>query len=145
MRLFILYLLAAAAAPAQTVGVAMLMHESNSFNGHPTERSDFTLVPGNAPNWRPFFDAQKNEVTGFLDILTKQPGVKIVQGLYGSATPKGPVAKAVYESLVAELIASLKVQKLDAILLALHGAMVAEHFPQADEETLRRVREAFPN
>ena len=50
----------------------MLMHESNSFNGHLTQRADFTLVPGNAPNWRPFFDAQKNEVTGFLDVLTKE-------------------------------------------------------------------------
>lgn len=138
-------LLLATAAQAQTIGIAMLMHESNSFNGHLTQRADFTLVPGTAPNWRPFFDAQKNEVTGFLDVLAKEQNVKIVQGLYGSATPKGPVAKAVYESLVTELISSLKSQKLDAILLALHGAMVAEHFPQADEETLRRVRQAFPD
>lgn len=145
MRLLFAFLLALA-APAQTIGIAMLMHESNLFNASLTQRSDFTVVPGNAPNWRPFFDAQKNEVTGFLDVLTKEKGVKIVQGLYGGATPKGPVAKAVYESLVTELIASLKVQgKLDGILLALHGAMVAEHFPQADEETLRRVREAFPS
>ncbi|MBL8237288.1 MAG: M81 family metallopeptidase [Bryobacterales bacterium] len=144
MRLFFL-LLPILTAHAQTIGIAMLMHESNSFNGAPTERADFTVVAGNAPNWRPFFDAQKNEVTGFLDVLNKEPNVKIVQGLYGGATPKGPVAKAAYESLVAELIASLKTRKLDGILLALHGAMVAEHFPQADEETLRRVREAFPN
>jgi len=144
MRLLFL-LLAALAAPAQTVGIAMLMHESNSFNSSPTTRADFTVVAGNAPNWRPFFDAQKNEVTGFLDVLSKEPSIKIVQGLYGNATPKGPVAKATYEALTAELIASLKAKgPLDGILLALHGAMVAEHFPQADEETLRRVREAFP-
>jgi microcystin degradation protein MlrC len=145
MRLLFLFL-AALAAPAQTIGIAMLMHESNSFNSSPTTRADFTVVKGDASNWRPFFDAQKNEVTGFLDVLSKEKGVKIVQGIYGNATPKGPVARETYESLVAELIASLKAGgKLDGILLALHGAMVAEHFPQADAETLRRVREAFPN
>ena len=140
-----LLVIAAVGCHAQTVGIAMLMHESNSFNSSLTQRADFTLVSGNAPNWRPFFDAQKNEVTGFLDVLGKEKSVRIVQGMYGSATPKGPVAKAVYEALVAELITSLRAQgKLDGILLALHGAMVAEHYPQADEETLRRVREAFP-
>jgi len=145
MRLFLLFLMTVA-AQAQTIGIAMLMHESNSFNSSLTQRSDFNIVPGSAPNWRPFFDAQKNEVTGFLDIVAKEPGVKIVQGLYGGATPKGPVAKAAYESIVTDLVASLQSQgKLDAILLALHGAMVAEHYPQADEETLRRVRAAFPN
>src|SRR5690606_37060624 len=30
---------------------------------------------------------------------------------------------------------------IDGLLLALHGAMVAEHYPQADGETVRRVRE----
>lgn len=137
--------LAAAAGWGQNVGVAMLMHESNSFNSSLTRRPDFTIVPGAAPNWRPFFEAQKNEVTGFLDVLGRERGVNIIQGMYGSATPKGPVAREVYERLTEELIASLKGgAKLDAILLALHGAMVAEHVPQADEETLRRVREAFP-
>src|SRR6185295_1729273 len=33
--------------------------------------------------------------------------------------------------------------KLDGMLLALHGAMVAEGHPQADEEIVRRVRNAF--
>lgn len=145
MRLFAYFAALVLPLAAHTVGIAMLMHESNSFNANPTQRADFTVVPGNASNWRPFFDAQKNEVTGFLDVVTKDPKIKIVQGLYAAATPKGAVARAAYESLVAELIASLKAQgPLDGILLALHGAMVAEHFPQADEETLRRVREAFP-
>ncbi|MBM3766799.1 MAG: M81 family metallopeptidase [Acidobacteria bacterium] len=130
----------------QNIGIAMLMHESNSFNGSLTQRADFTVTRGGAPNWRAFFAAQKNEVTGALDVFGADSKVRITEGLYGSATPKGPVAKAVYESLVSELIASLKAgPKLDGIFLALHGAMVAEHFPQADDETMRRVREAFPN
>ena len=42
------------------------------------------------------------------------------------------------------LISSLKAApKLDGILLALHGAMVADGYPQADEEIVRRVRKAF--
>jgi microcystin degradation protein MlrC len=145
MRLIPLLFAAATACFPQTVGVAMFMHESNSFNASMTERSDYTVVPGTAPNWRPFFEAQKNEVTGFLDVLAKEPGVKVVQGMYANATPKGPLTKATYEGLVSELIASLKAGgKLDGILLALHGAMVTEQYPQGDEETLRRVRAAFP-
>ncbi|MFN0100881.1 MAG: M81 family metallopeptidase [Bryobacteraceae bacterium] len=146
MLFFIIGIAAASICFPQTIGVAMLTHESNSFNASLTQRADFTVVSGSAPNWRPFFAAQKNEVTGFLDVLANELNVKVVQGLYGNATPKGPLARQVYESLVTELIASLKSGgKLDGIFLALHGAMVAEHFPQADEETLRRVREAFPN
>jgi microcystin degradation protein MlrC len=142
---FVLLALTMHAMWSQTVGVAMLMHESNSFNASPTQKADFTVVPGDSAQWRSFFSAQKNEVTGFLDVLDTEKSIRVVQGLYGSATPKGPVAKAVYENLVTEMIASLRAGgKLDGILLALHGAMVAEHFPQADEETLRRVREAFP-
>ena len=34
---------------------------------------------------------------------------------------------------------------MDGILLALHGAMYTEKFPQADEEIVRRVRKAFGN
>lgn len=124
----------------------MWMHESNSFNGAPTERADFNIVSGRAPEWRPFFEAQKNEVTGFLDVLAAEEGVRVVQGMYASATPKGPLSRDAYESLCADLIASLQVAgPLDGILLALHGAMVAEDHPQADEETMRRVRAAFPD
>ena len=61
-----------------------------------------------------------------------------------SATPKGPLTKDTFNTLTERLISSLKAApKLDGILLALHGAMVADGYPQADEEIVRRVRKAF--
>ncbi|MBM3785427.1 MAG: M81 family metallopeptidase [Acidobacteria bacterium] len=145
MRLLFFLSLVLPSASGQAIGVAMLMHESNSFNSSPTERADFTITPGGSKNWREFFAAQKNEVTGALDVFGPEKSVRVVEGLYASATPKGAVSKEAYEGLTKELIASLRAGgKLDGIFLALHGAMVAETFPQADDETMRRVREAFP-
>jgi microcystin degradation protein MlrC len=36
-----------------------------------------------------------------------------------------------------------EIENLDGVLLALHGAMYTEEFPQADEEIVRRVRAAL--
>ena len=59
-------------------------------------------------------------------------------------TPGGPVTTEAFENLVGRIIEQLKAApKLDGILLALHGAMVAEEYPQADGEVARRVREAM--
>lgn len=125
----------ACGAWGQTVGVAGFMHESNSFNPALTREADFQIGG---------VERLTNEVAGYLDVL-REKGAKAHIGMYANATPRGPVARDAYEKLTARMIASLKSgPKLDGILLALHGAMVAEHFPHGDEETLRRVREAFP-
>ena len=61
-----------------------------------------------------------------------------------SATPKGPVTDEAFRVLTGELIAQLRAAPhLDGLLLALHGAMVSESYPDADAEVLRRLREAL--
>src|SRR5207247_3646142 len=59
------------------------------------------------------------------------------------ATPSGPVADAVLEEVTGHLIDQLRRQRPDGLLLALHGAMVAESFPDADGEVLARLRQAL--
>src|SRR5262249_7322030 len=59
------------------------------------------------------------------------------------ATPAGPVTDAVFEEVTARMIADVKGARCDGLLLALHGAMVAESFPDADGETLARLRGAL--
>jgi microcystin degradation protein MlrC len=57
------------------------------------------------------------------------------------ATPSGPVTREAYESVLGDLLESVRAAgPLDGILLALHGAMVCEDIDDADGETLERLR-----
>ena len=59
-----------------------------------------------------------------------------------SAQPSGRVTRDAFERIAAMLVDDLRAQgHLDGVYLDLHGAMVAEHFDDADGEILRRVRD----
>ena len=121
------------------IGIAGFMHESNTFSVLPTTLNDFQIQRGQAmiDYYRPTF----HELAGFIagaDLYdyTLQPM------LAAGATPAGPLTAETYETLVGQLLKQLEEgPRLDGLLLALHGAMVAEGFPQADGETVRRVRQ----
>ena len=119
------------------------MHESNSFNAEPTGLSDFRLrkgpdVKATLADWA----TGNSEVAGFIE-----EGIRadfdLIPTIYAAATPKGPVTSDAFEELTAQLMQSMQEpDRLDGILLALHGAMYTEEFPQADEEIVRRLRAA---
>jgi microcystin degradation protein MlrC len=127
------------------VGIAGIMHESNSFNPSKTTLDDFAAggkMPAGADAVS-FWRKSNNEVSGYLEGADAE-GFGVFPGFVASATPKGPLTKDTFETLTARMIASLKTApKLDGILLALHGAMVVDGYPQGDEEIVRRVRAAF--
>jgi microcystin degradation protein MlrC len=120
------------------------MHESNTFSEVPTTVQHFkdsSLKYG--ADLIPVWEDAHHEVGGFIQGACDNDfeGVPI---LVGWATPSGPLTSETYEQIVAELISGLKnAGELDGLLLALHGAMVSEQFPDADGETMRRVREAL--
>lgn len=119
-----------------TVAVATVMHESNSFNPVLTPIEDFHVQPRDLELW-----AQGNtEVAGFL-AGSKAQGLEPIPIVAASATPSGPVQESAYETLVDGLLSNLDSGgPFDGVYLALHGAMVAEHIPHADNEIVRRVR-----
>lgn len=120
------------------------MHESNSFNREPTGLDEFRVRQGH--DARATLDdwAKGNsEVAGFVE-EGRRAGFDLVPTIYAGATPKGAVTADAFETLTGSLIGSLGATgKLDGVLLALHGAMYTEEFPQADEEIVRRVRGAL--
>jgi microcystin degradation protein MlrC len=116
------------------IAIGSIMHESNSFNAEPTTLSDFTFREG---DWA----TGNSEVAGMMEEGSRQ-GLELIPAIYAAATPKGPVAPEAFEELIARLIHPLN-KSLDGVLLALHGAMFTEKFPQADEEIVRRVRDAL--
>ena len=127
------------------IGIAGFLHESNTFAPAKTTLLHFEeafLHRGDAlvPVWR---DAH-HELGGFIAGCAAEPGVEMVPLLAAMATPFGPVTRDAYETILEELVAALaNAGPLDGLLLALHGAMVAEHFDSADSETVRRVRAAL--
>lgn len=119
------------------VAIAGLSHESNTFASQPTALKDFRVREGAQiiAHYRDTF----SEMAGFI-AGAQEHGCELVPLLSAGATPAGPVASAAYEELVERLLAGAARARPDGLLLALHGAMVAERFPHADAETVRRLR-----
>ena len=122
------------------VGLVGFLHESNSFNPRLTTRALFeasALVTGRQipPHWA---DAH-HEIGGMLEVMGDGGG-EVVPLLTAEAVPGGPVEERTYEEILREILDQVAGQSLDGLLLALHGAMVAEHVRDADGETAERIR-----
>jgi microcystin degradation protein MlrC len=124
------------------IAIGGLMHESNTFARSPTDLAAFEaggLETGQGIEAR--WGRAHHEVGGFLEAAGRF-GFEAVPTLMAWATPAGPLTADAYRALTDRLIGSLHAAgPVDAVLLALHGAMVAEGQADADGETLARVRE----
>lgn len=121
------------------IAIANFSHESNTFAAKPTTLDDFGIYRGDAmvAHYAPTF----HEVAGYI-AGSEEFDFDLYPTIGANATPSGTVTAEAYETIVGELLDSLRnAQDVDGLLLALHGAMVAEEYPQADGETVRRVRE----
>jgi microcystin degradation protein MlrC len=125
------------------IAIGGIMHESNTFASGLTDRSKFvegSLARGEAilEVWR---DAH-HEMGGFIE-GSQRFGFELAPTVMAWATPAGPVADEVLDEVVEGIIAGVKRQGADGLLLALHGAMVTHRHLAADEEVLRRLRDAL--
>jgi microcystin degradation protein MlrC len=69
-------------------------------------------------------------------------GWEVVEGLAAFATPAGNTTTSVYEALRDEILADLAAAlPVDAVLLNLHGAMIADGYLDAEGDLLHRVRQ----
>ncbi len=70
-----------------------------------------------------------------------EKGWRVSEGLAAFATPAGDTTRSAYEALRDEILADLKkAMPVDAVLLNLHGAMVADGYPDAEGDLLMQVR-----
>jgi microcystin degradation protein MlrC len=125
------------------IAIAGFMHESNTFNPLRTDRAAFAaqgLSFGSSllEEWR---DAH-HEVGGFIESAATL-GFELVPLLMAWATPSGPVTDDVLEEMTAKLADDLRRERPDGLLLALHGAMVAESHLDADGAIVARLRQAL--
>ena len=126
-------------SPMKRVGLVSFMHESNTFNRTPTGRKMFEVVRGSelVREWQDSF----HEIGGMVE-RARQLGAELVPLLSAYGEPLGPVERELYEDFVGEIVRCLRSERLDGLLLSLHGAMVAEHVRDADGETAARIRQA---
>lgn len=124
-----------------TIAIGGIMHESNTFSDTRTDYGAFsqTFARYLINAW----EETHHEMAGFIQGAT-QYDYTAHPTLMASATPAGPVTDDAFDRLTDMLIQHLKsIPKYDGLLLALHGALVAESYPDGDGEILRRLREAL--
>jgi microcystin degradation protein MlrC len=151
MKHLILLCLIAMTSAAQNrhprIAIGSIMHESDTFNPAKTGLRDFSQRPTTpVADALRAWSASNDEISGYIE-GARLHGLDLYPILAAAATPKGTVTDEAFEKLTGDLIARLKsAGPFDGLLLALHGAMVAESHPHADAEVVRRLRELLgPN
>lgn len=124
------------------IAIGQLWQESNTFNLLATTREDFEhfgVLRGEELLERM---AETNELGGFIQSLRVWPErPQIVPLVRLPAWPSGAATAATFDWLRDEVLAALTPQlPVTAVLLALHGAMVAEGHPDVEGEILATVR-----
>lgn len=116
--------------------VAGLFHETHGFVPQTTTLDDFNVQKGEA------LLAQRHSgsmIDGLLEVCARE-GWEVVAACAYAATPSGPVADAVVEAFWSDLSATVRRGPVDAVLLALHGAMVSETHDDVEGLILTRLR-----
>ncbi len=120
---------------------AMLGTETNTFSPIPTGMGIWRDTLLRRRREHPATVTRTQTVYGPLFRLLDQRGWELVPGLQAFATPGGKTPRVVYESLRDELLDDLSASgRIDAVMLFLHGAMVADGYDDCEGDLLRRVR-----
>lgn len=113
------------------------MHETNTFSTVKTNLADFNPLYGN--ELIKHLKGTRSGVGGFINVLESED-IEIIPTMGAGATPAGPLNQADYMHIVNEIVDKTLEANVDGVLLALHGAMVAENEPEAEGFLLKKLR-----
>lgn len=115
-----------------------LVTETNTFAPAPTGLAAYEIS-------RSMDDASAGEHVAWneeLARISRDTGVEIARGLIAFAQPNGTTLRSAYEAMRDELLDQLRAAlPVNAVLLPLHGAMVAEGYPDCEGDLIERVRQ----
>ncbi len=126
--------------------IALMRHETNTFSPIATPLSAFNRGSTDGPLYGD--DAVRacqgtnSAAAAFIDIA-RQQGDEFLMPLMANAVPSGMVTAEAFESMAATIVEAVRAG-CDAVMLDLHGAMVAEGYPDAEGELLARIRAVAP-
>ena len=127
------------------IAVGGFLHESHSFAPRATTYADF-VSPGGFPGLvygaalLPTLRGNANAIGGAIAVA-EAAGAELLPLAWCIANPAGPVQDQAFELIAALVCAGLAhAMPVDGVYLDLHGAALADSFPDAEGELLRRVR-----
>jgi len=124
------------------IAIGGFKQETNTFSTVPTtlkQFEDFQLLRGQ--DVISTLQDTNTEIGGFIDVC-REMEYTMLPTLASFAISGGPLTAATYTTLRDELLQRLAAaQPVDAVLLSLHGAMVAEDEDDPDGATLQAVRQ----
>lgn len=124
--------------------VAGLWHETNTFSPIATGLAAFRAYQwAEGDGLAARYAGTNTEIGGMLKAAAGAD-LAVVPGLFAGAIPSGTVTRDAFEALAGRIVETARRELPDGVLLALHGAMVADGFPEADAELACRVRRALP-
>ena len=138
------------ACTAMRIAIGQLWQETNTLTPIVTARTDFELFGVCRGEQLVEQMATTNELGGFIQSLSRWPERPEIVGLARMAAwPSGPVTSEAFRWLQSSMLETLTdALPVDAVLLALHGAMVADGHRDVEGEILadarRRIGSTIP-
>jgi microcystin degradation protein MlrC len=128
------------------VVIALVRHETNTFSPITTPLSSFNRGTGDGPAYgNDAMQACKgtnSAAAAYMD-LAERLGAAVDFAIVANAVPSGTVTREAFDAITQSIVDAAK-KGCDAVMLDLHGAMVAEGYPDAEGELLRRLRSVLP-
>ncbi len=132
--------------------IAGMLHETNTFSPVATPLAAFFSrarrpAPGEDPMITgdaalAMYGHANVAFAGFLK-LARGAGAEVDAPLYANANPSAPADRATFDTMADAIVAAVR-RGCDAVMLDLHGAMVAGGYDDAEAELLQRIRAVAP-
>ncbi|HCH72731.1 MAG TPA: microcystin LR degradation protein MlrC-like protein [Ochrobactrum sp.] len=115
--------------------------ETNTFSPVPTDRASFEMAFYAAPGKHPETPTLCSSPMVALRKRAAAEGLTVIEGTATWAEPGGLLQRQAFEELRDEILDQLKAAlPVDAVVLGLHGAMVAQGYDDCEGDLLERVR-----
>jgi microcystin degradation protein MlrC len=123
------------------LAVGGIWHETNTFVPEETSLEDFKAYQwASGEKLVERYRGTGTELGGVF-AECEEKGFDLAPTLFAAAVPSGVVVEAAYEQIVDQMTRTLAAAgSVDAAVLALHGAMVAQGHPDAELDIVRSVR-----
>jgi microcystin degradation protein MlrC len=116
-----------------------IMHETHTFSAEPTTLESLSVIVRGDELLA--FAGRNHSLGGVIDAC-RERGIELAPAFFADGVSTGVPDRQTFESLSGELCNRIAAAlPADGIVLTLHGAMVAEGFPDAEAEIARRVRD----